>query len=100
MPQAALLVGCIRFVLRPWWTAADNIHCCWRRLCWAMDLHLAKHTFADIKPAPCCPQVPFPVREAVFDLVAKNRYRFFGRSDCCQVSLWQGRRQGLLFCCA
>lgn len=29
--------------------------------------------------------VPFPVREAVFDLVAKNRYRFFGRSDCCQV---------------
>jgi len=29
--------------------------------------------------------VPLPVREAVYDIMAKNRYRWFGKTDCCQV---------------
>jgi hypothetical protein len=30
-------------------------------------------------------QVPLPVREAVYDIVAANRYSWFGRSKVCQV---------------
>jgi hypothetical protein len=32
-------------------------------------------------------QVPLPVREAVYDIVAANRYSWFGRSKVCQVSV-------------
>jgi predicted DCC family thiol-disulfide oxidoreductase YuxK len=30
-------------------------------------------------------QVPLPLREAVYDMVAANRYSWFGRSKVCQV---------------
>lgn len=29
--------------------------------------------------------VPRPLRDAVYDLVARNRYRFFGRRDACSL---------------
>jgi hypothetical protein len=39
-------------------------------------------------------QVPLPLREAVYDMVAANRYSWFGRSKVCQV------RRGCLHCCS
>jgi hypothetical protein len=38
-------------------------------------------------------QMPLPVREAVYDIVAANRYSWFGRSKVCQV------RRGCCCCC-
>lgn len=32
-----------------------------------------------------CRQVPVPLRDAVYDLVAANRYRLFGRTQYCQI---------------
>lgn len=32
-----------------------------------------------------CLAVPAPLRDAVYDAVAKRRYRWFGRSDTCRV---------------
>jgi predicted DCC family thiol-disulfide oxidoreductase YuxK len=29
--------------------------------------------------------VPAPVRDAVYDWIARHRYRWFGRSDTCEI---------------
>ncbi|AST07451.1 hypothetical protein AF2641_11495 [Anoxybacillus flavithermus] len=29
--------------------------------------------------------IPFPIRDRVYDWIAKNRYRWFGKKDCCFV---------------
>lgn len=39
--------------------------------------------------------VPRPVRDAVYDLVARNRYRWFGRRDECMVPTPELRRRFL-----
>jgi predicted DCC family thiol-disulfide oxidoreductase YuxK len=35
--------------------------------------------------------VPRPVRDAVYDWVARNRYRWFGRSEYCDIATSQAR---------
>lgn len=37
--------------------------------------------------------VPRPLRDAVYDVVAANRYRWFGRRETCAVVLDHGRPQ-------
>lgn len=39
--------------------------------------------------------VPRPVRDRVYDWVAKNRYRWFGRQDACRVPSPETRRRFL-----
>lgn len=34
---------------------------------------------------PAVTQVPLPVREAVYDMMAANRYKLFGKTPACQV---------------
>jgi predicted DCC family thiol-disulfide oxidoreductase YuxK len=36
--------------------------------------------------------IPKPLRDFVYDLVAKNRYRIFGKRAVCMVPEWQDQR--------
>lgn len=40
---------------------------------------------AGVGCASGCLQVPLPLREAVYDIVAANRYSWFGKTGQCQV---------------
>jgi predicted DCC family thiol-disulfide oxidoreductase YuxK len=49
-------------------------------------LRIARHlTSPGWRLAPALLAVPRPLRDAVYRWVAKNRYRWFGRSDVCRV---------------
>jgi hypothetical protein len=49
--------------------------------------------------AVCCVQVPLPIREAVYDMMAANRYKLFGKTAVCQVSHRGGRGGSCLAAC-
>ncbi|WP_281885047.1 thiol-disulfide oxidoreductase DCC family protein [Paenibacillus sp. YYML68] len=35
--------------------------------------------------------VPVPIRDAVYSLIARNRYRFFGKTDACMLPVPEAR---------
>ncbi|MDI9858648.1 thiol-disulfide oxidoreductase DCC family protein [Flectobacillus roseus] len=48
-------------------------------------LHIARHLDGAWKSLYFLRWVPRVVRDMIYDLVAKNRYRIFGKSDACRL---------------
>ena len=48
-------------------------------------LRVARHLDGPLRWLWVCIVVPRPVRDAVYRLVARNRYRWFGRTETCRV---------------
>jgi predicted DCC family thiol-disulfide oxidoreductase YuxK len=38
---------------------------------------------------------PQPIRDFIYDLIAKNRYRFFGKKDVCRIPTENERKKFL-----